>query len=575
MRYLANSLTFFRLFVAIFLLALGGAYSPVHAEAIQVNSADPDFAEQGTVNLDVLIQGNGFDNTAQAVFLVTGTENPGGITVNSTRARGSKKLLVNIDIEVDADVAKFDIKVNQSGGRTGKGTELFSVKARGASSCQVIQPLNPDFTRVATLRASSPVEVGLGRAVGAATLSSSGKVVAAVGAWMTTDTVEVFVLDPNAVAGVDFLDGSQRSADFSLDVPLGRYVHVAVADVNNDSFPDIVVGDWHAGQAFLFLAEGGDSTITGYEAAIELLPPPAEEAGMFGRSLTVGELIDGNMVNEIVVGAPGGSKGNSGKVFIFKLGDQSTGCPLTNFCITASLTIASADLPGDEEGGRFGKSVAVGDVGVPTSEDLIVAAFRADAAKNKRGVGKVWVFESPLTDTSASGGFLLAQGDEKGISLGQHVVAADLTGTDAMVDVVATDFEPEALVFQGLISWWTSPMSAAVVLLPDSRFSAGTGSRVELAVGLINADMRPDLIVGFPTAKPPGCNDTIGAAQVYLSDVSDSAPFGLLLQPPDAENGGYGHGVAAANTLVFVGDVGGKVNGVQGAGLVHVYKLKE
>lgn len=61
-------------------------------------------------------------------FVVTGTTNPGGITVKSTRYRNPKTIEATIDVAPDAQTQlKFDIQV-QVGTRTGKGTELFSVK---------------------------------------------------------------------------------------------------------------------------------------------------------------------------------------------------------------------------------------------------------------------------------------------------------------------------------------------------------------------------------------------------------------------------------------------------------------
>ena len=57
----------------------------------------------------------------------------------------------------------------------------------------------------------------------------------------------------------------------------------------------------------------------------------------------------------------------------------------------------------------------------------------------------------------------------------------------------------------------------------------------------------------------------------------DDSRIGLLLQPPDTEGGSYGRGVAAANTLVFVGEPGRDVvDGTvlfENAGLVHVYNV--
>jgi hypothetical protein len=111
--------------VALSLLAL----MPLGAAQAQVavTSADPASAPQGMISLDVTVNGNGFDSSAQVEFLVTGTTNPGGITVKKVAVRGSKKLIATIDIADTAVVTNFDIQVALSGGRKGKGTSLFAV----------------------------------------------------------------------------------------------------------------------------------------------------------------------------------------------------------------------------------------------------------------------------------------------------------------------------------------------------------------------------------------------------------------------------------------------------------------
>lgn len=110
------------------LYAAGGA-TPAAAQ-VQVNSADPPAAPQGTVNLNVLIKGKGFKKGAVAQFLVAGSTNPGGITVNATSFVSSTDLIANINVAENAVLSKFDIVVRNSDGRTGKGTELFAVTAK-------------------------------------------------------------------------------------------------------------------------------------------------------------------------------------------------------------------------------------------------------------------------------------------------------------------------------------------------------------------------------------------------------------------------------------------------------------
>ncbi len=117
-------------FCFLILLTLVDIGSPpsLAAQDIVVESANPPAAEQGTVNLDVEIKGKGFGRDSQAKFLVSGTTNPGGITVISTTFKGPNRLIANITVADDATISKFDIQV-QSNGRIGKGIELFNVKA--------------------------------------------------------------------------------------------------------------------------------------------------------------------------------------------------------------------------------------------------------------------------------------------------------------------------------------------------------------------------------------------------------------------------------------------------------------
>ncbi len=113
--------------LGLLVLAFAGT---AQAQDVQVNSANPNSAEQGTVDLNVEIAGTGFDKSAAVEFLVTGTTNPGGITVKKVKVRGSKKIIVTIDVDAGAEVADFDIEVRLSNGRKGKGTTLFKVQQK-------------------------------------------------------------------------------------------------------------------------------------------------------------------------------------------------------------------------------------------------------------------------------------------------------------------------------------------------------------------------------------------------------------------------------------------------------------
>ena len=133
-------------FLSTWLIAL---VKPAAAQ-VSVTSAVPNSAPQGTVNLIVKIGGSGFKRGASSSFLVTGTTNPGGITVNSTTFVRNSEVDANITITADATVSGFDVLVT-SGGRTGKGTDLFAVlscngtcPSAGGSSATLLINANQD-----------------------------------------------------------------------------------------------------------------------------------------------------------------------------------------------------------------------------------------------------------------------------------------------------------------------------------------------------------------------------------------------------------------------------------------------
>jgi uncharacterized delta-60 repeat protein len=116
---------------------------------VSVTAADPPSGPQGTINLNVKVTGKGFKNGAKAKWLVTGTTDPGGVTVNSTTFVSSTELNSNITIADTAVISNFDIAVTNPDGRGGKGTELFAVTAKGGgqSACPAMQPAPTSDTK--------------------------------------------------------------------------------------------------------------------------------------------------------------------------------------------------------------------------------------------------------------------------------------------------------------------------------------------------------------------------------------------------------------------------------------------
>jgi hypothetical protein len=93
-----------------------------------IEGFSPTSAPQGSIDLDVTINGQGFDKSAKVQFLIKDTEDPGGISVGRTKVTGSTRIVTRINIADLATIAEYEIVVSMSRGRSGKGTTLFSVK---------------------------------------------------------------------------------------------------------------------------------------------------------------------------------------------------------------------------------------------------------------------------------------------------------------------------------------------------------------------------------------------------------------------------------------------------------------
>ena len=82
-----------------FLLLFCVSALPLYAQqSITVTSANPNNAPKGTINLNVLVNGQGFKKGALAKFFITGTTDTGGISVNSTVFITSSQLNANISV---------------------------------------------------------------------------------------------------------------------------------------------------------------------------------------------------------------------------------------------------------------------------------------------------------------------------------------------------------------------------------------------------------------------------------------------------------------------------------------------
>jgi hypothetical protein len=546
-------------------LNLSADVPATQSQSLEVTSANPSSAAQGTLNLNVTVGGKGFKKGAAAKFFATGTTDTGGIQVNSTTFVNPSQLTVNIDVADNATISKFDIQVHNSDGRTGKGTELFDVLPKGSGpSCQT-SALPSGFTLVSALNPDPPAytgEFGRGIAIARVTLdpaTNSQALVAAVGSRIS-GKVEVFLLDPATGQVLP----EQPHITLQAPAPAGTTAgttNLVQGDVNGDSLSDIVVGPGGTEAVHVFLAQLTNGALS-YSGPIAILPPTGEDSAGFGVALAVGD-VDGVAGNELLVGAPDASVGgirSAGKVFIFKYDEVSS------FTLAGRLTD-----PAPKRTGKFGKRIAVGDVTGDNNSDVIVGDQGADIG-SAHDAGAAFVFPGPL---SSAAPIQLTRG-VSGEGLGYRVATADVDGGGAG-DVIAVAYlQPPAVVFSGPVF---TGQGTSFVLTADPVLGSGQGFGTGISLGDINGDGLADLLVGAPNASDnSGVCASVGAVYLYFSSATQppaplssrfvlqpSAPTGTLL---------FGWSVAAApgSRLFLVGEPRRSLGGVGLAGQVYVFR---
>ena len=529
---------------------------------VQVNAADPAAAEQGTINLNVRVTGRGFKNGAQAKWFVTGTTNPGGVTVNSTTFVSSTELTANITVADTAEIANFDIQVLNSDGRGGKGTELFAVTAKGNSinSCAQ-QPLPSQISLVSSLNfITSSGAAAYGPALGisvrarAMTLNGTQVLVVGVGSPFGSGKFEIFFVDPLTGLVLDgTIVGTALSPQPHITVNYGVGARsLAAGDVNADGIPDFAVGSTstNGANAVVGSLTGGVLSYQNYP-----LPMPATAANV-GWGVAMGDL-NGNGSDLIAVGSTGDASGHSkpGQVSLFSF----TG---TGFQNTVNIV---SPLGNKKNPDGFGLGVAIADVTGSTAKDLIAGA-PSSTVNGENGAGRAFIFPGPV---SAANYLTLSTG-VRSDGFGRKV-AAGLVNGDTFTDLLATTGSA-AKLYNGLL---TNGQAATYVLQPDSGLGGGWGT-TEPDIADVNNDVLADVLIGAPNASSGSiCG---GVAYLYLSSLGSPVSTRLTISTPTLDDQslqrfGWATAFAPGTRLFFVTDQGLNVGTTSNAGQVYVFKV--
>lgn len=552
---------FLRLFACLLVVALA---LPAIAQKITVTATNPNTAPQGTIGLNVTITGSGYSKGAKAQFFISGTTDPGGVTVNSTSYVSSSQLTANVTVSTTAYTGGFDVQVT-SGTRTGKGTDMFTVTTNGSSGGCVTKGPAAGWTQVALL---NPATNGT-------PLYTAGALGTAVAVQLVTiaDGTQFYVGlagsgngasgNSQAIAFVLNLDGSVRRSWVAMNnATLTR--DIRVGDFNADGSPDFVMGASNAGQAFVFLGH-----VTGGPGAWDYsvdppvqLPTPANVPGGFGYRVAAGDL-DGNPGDEVVVSAVGGGTGKraqAGAAYIYQLNNG------------VWSILKTINDPAGGAGDHYGSGLAIGALTVDGS-----GAPVRDLAVLAGALGTVYVFQSPLGGTpppTLTFSYTPAEN-----TYADHAGAGDING-DGSADlavVTGSGSGSQVTVFPGPL---TQGETAAPILLPNPTYTTGWGTG--FSIGDIDGDGRADVLVGAPNASySSNCSPSPGAAFVFRSASGTLPSYSDMFQVPVVESSymGFGWSMAAApynstvaQPIVLIGENGALVGTQDGAGQVYIYR---
>ena len=331
-------------------------------------------------------------------------------------------------------------------------------------------------------------------------------------------------------------EGDQEGAQFGFSVG-------TAGDVNGDGYADVIVGApfYDNGQN----AEGAAAVYHGSAAGLALNPNWMGESNIvnanFGYSVGTAGDVNGDGYDDIIIGAPGYTNGQSVE-----------GAAAVYLGSAAGLSLVpSWGDESDQANAQFGWSVGTaGDVNGDGYDDVVVGAIYYDHGQTNEGVSVVY-------HGSAAGLALIpswmGESNQADAYFGYSVGTAGDVNGDSFSDVIVgipgytngQTSEGAVAVYHGsaaglsLVPSWGDESNMA-----NAQFGYSVGT-----AGDVNGDGYSDVIIGAPYYT--NGQDEEGAAVVYHGSVS-----GLSLTPNWGDEGDQA-GAQFAFSVGTAGDVNG------------------
>ncbi|MEW5702342.1 MAG: M28 family peptidase [Candidatus Zixiibacteriota bacterium] len=258
-------------------------------------------------------------------------------------------------------------------------------------------------------------------------------------------------------------------------------------DLNGDGYDDVIVGamandayTFNAGRVYVFYGGAGPFPITKNAASADRIFTGSAEADYFGTAVSGIDDINGDLVPDIVIGAPSYTVGmpGPGRVFLYSGADGA---------LVRTLT-------GQVSGDQFGAAASrAGDFNQDGVEDVIVGAKWNDAMGTN--AGRAYVY------SGATGALLRTfSGDQQDDEFGGAVAAAGDVNHDGFADVVVSALYSG----NGRVYIYSGQNGVLLYVHEGANLEDMFGYAVAGA-GDVNGDTYADYLVGAP-----------GQGRVYL-----------------------------------------------------------